>query len=93
MTDPTLHPHNQHIIISALRHCRERQSLLLRRTTRWVMEHWDELDERTQAQLIRGSRLDIHLNAQLTQDEKEQLTREQPEWEAYLDFIEREMND
>lgn len=93
MPYPTLPPYDQHIIISAMRHCHERPSYLLRHTTKWVMEHWDELDERTQAQLIRGSRLDIHLNAQLTQDEKEQLTREQPEWEAYLDFIEREMND
>ncbi|MBK4144627.1 hypothetical protein GWO57_08260 [Corynebacterium macginleyi] len=93
MTNPTLHPHDQHIIISALRHCRERQSLLLRHTTRWVIEHWDELDERTQAQIIRGTRLDIRLNTQLTPEEKDQLTREQPEWSAYLNFIERKMNE
>ena len=93
MNYPTLHPNDQHIIISALRHCRERPSYLLRHTTRWVMEHWEELDERTQAQLIRGARLDIRLRTQLTPEEKAQLAREQPEWEAYLDFIEREMND
>lgn len=93
MSDPTLCPHDQHIIISALRHCRERQSLLLRRTTRWVIEHWDELDERTQAQIIRGTRLDIRLNAQLTPEEKDQLTREQPEWSAYLNFIEGKLNE
>jgi len=93
MNYPTLHPNDQHIIISALRHCRERPSYLLRHTTRWVMEHWEELDERTQAQLPRGARLDIRLRTQLTPEEKAQLAREQPEWEAYLDFIEREMND
>lgn len=93
MPDPTLHPNDQHIIISALRHCRERQSLLLRQTTRWVIEHWDELDERTQAQIIRGTRLDIRLNAQLTPEEKDQLNREHPEWENYLNFIERKMNE
>ncbi|MBK4145356.1 hypothetical protein GWO58_00390 [Corynebacterium macginleyi] len=93
MSDPTLCPHDQHIIISALRHCRERQSLLLRHTTRWVIEHWDELDERTQAQIIRGTRLDINLNAQLTPEEKDQLNREHPDWSAYLNFIERKMNE
>lgn len=93
MTDPTLHPHDQHIIVSALHHCRERQSLLLRRTIRWVMEHWDELDERTQAQLASDVRVDLQARAELTPEEKGQLAREQPEWEAYLDFIEREMND
>lgn len=93
MIDPTLPPQDQHIIISALRHCRERPSYLLRHTTRWVMEHWEELDERTQEQLIRDARLDIRLRAQLTLEEKDQLAREEPEWEAYLDFIERKMND
>ncbi|WP_284850084.1 hypothetical protein [Corynebacterium rhinophilum] len=93
MPYPMLPPQDQHIIISAMRHCRERPSYFLRHTTRWVIEHWDELDERTQAQLIRGSRLDIHLNAQLTQDEKEQLNQEQPEWEAYLKFIEGKKNE
>ena len=93
MTDPTLCPHDQHIIISALRHCRERQSLLLRHTTRWVIEHWDELDASTQAQIIRGTRLDIRLNAQLAPEEKDQLTREQPDWSAYLNFIEGKLNE
>ena len=93
MNESYLSPHDQHIIISALRHCRERQSLLLRHTTRWVIEHWDELDASTQAQIIRGTRLDIRLSAQLTPEEKDQLNREQPEWEAYLDFIERKMNE
>lgn len=57
------------------------------------MEHWDELDERTQEQLIRGARLDLLLRAQLTQEEKAQLAREEPEWNTYLNFIERKMND
>lgn len=93
MTNPTLRPHDQHIIISALRHCRERQSPILRHTTRWVIEHWDELDASTQAQIIRGTRLDIRLSAQLTPEEKDQLEREQPEWSAYLNFIERKINE
>lgn len=93
MTDPILHPNDQHIIVSALHHCRERQSLLLHRTTRWVMEHWDELDLRTRVQLAQDVHMDLHLREEATQEEKAQLTREQPEWEAYLDFIERKMND
>lgn len=93
MTDPMLPPHDQHIIVSALRHCRERPSYFLHHTTRWVMENWEELDERTQEQLIRGARLDLRLRAQLTQEEKAQLAREQPEWNTYLNFIERERND
>lgn len=93
MPYPTLPPYDQHIIVSAMRHCREVQSFLTRRTINWVMEHWTILDERTQAQLIRDARLDTYLNAQLTQEERERLEREQPEWEAYLHFIERKMND
>ena len=93
MTDPILRPHDQHIIISAMRHCRERPSYFLRHTTKWVIEHWDELDERTQDQLIQGTRLDLRLREEATQEEKGQLAREQPEWNSYLNFIERKMNE
>ncbi|MER0106686.1 hypothetical protein ABRP95_09705 [Corynebacterium sp. KPL2895] len=89
MPYPTLPPYDQHIIISAMRHCRERPSYFLRHTTKWVMEHWDELDGHTRDQLIRGARLDLRLREEATPEEKGQLAREEPEWEAYLDFIER----
>lgn len=93
MTGPYLSPHNQHIIVSALRHCRERPSYFLRHTTRWVMEHWDELSSATQMQLAQDVRLDLQLRAQLTQEKRDQLNQEQPEWESYLNFIERKMNE
>lgn len=93
MPDPILHPNDQHIIISALRHCRERQSLLLCRTTRWVMEHWDELNISTRAQLIQDVELDLHIRAQLTLKERALLAHERPDWNSYLNFIERKMND
>ena len=93
MTDPTLPPQDQHIIISALRHCRERPSYFLRHTTRWVMEHWEELDEHTQDQLIQGTRLDLRLREEATPEEKAQVARNYPEWESYLNFIERKKNE
>lgn len=93
MPDPILHPNDQHIIISALRHCRERPSYLLRRTTRWVMEHWEELSVSTRLQLAQDVHMDLDIRKEATREEKAQLAREEPEWEAYLDFIERKMND
>lgn len=93
MTDPMLPPHDQHIIVSALRHCRERQSYFLHHTTRWVMEHWDELDISTRAQLIQDRGLDLHIRAQLTLKERALLARERPDWNSYLNFIEGKMNE
>lgn len=93
MTDPTLHPNDQHIIISALRHCREVQSYFTAKTTEWITSNWDLLDERTQAQLASDVRVDLQARAQLTLEEKAQLEHEQPEWEEYLYFIERKMNE
>lgn len=93
MTGPYLSPHYQHIIVSALRHCRETQSYFTAKTTEWITSNWDLLDERTQAQLIRDARLDIRLRAQLTLEEKGQLAREEPEWNAYLNFIEGKINE
>ncbi|MCG7243799.1 hypothetical protein [Corynebacterium sp. ACRPS] len=93
MPDPMLPPHNQHIIISAMRYCRDRQSYFTRATTAWVRIHWTILSRRTRAQLIQDARPDIHIRAQLTPEEKEQLNQEQPEWESYLDFIEGKINE
>lgn len=93
MTDPMLPPHDQHIIVSALRHCRERPSYFLHHTTRWVMEHWDELDISTRAQLIQDRGLDLHIRAQLTLKERALLARERPDWNSYLNFIEGKMNE
>ena len=93
MTDPILHPHDQHIIVSALRHCLEVQSYFTAKTTEWITSNWDLLDERTQAQLASDVRVDLQARAQLTLEEKAQLEREQPEWEEYLYFIERKMNE
>lgn len=93
MHDPTLHPNDQHIIISAIRHCREVQSYFLRHTTRWVMEHWDEIHFTAQMQLTQDVHMDLHLREQATPEEKAQLEREQPEWEAYLYFNEGKINE
>lgn len=57
------------------------------------MEHWDELSSATQMQLAQDVRLDLQLRAQLTQEKRDQLNQEQPEWESYLNFIERKMNE
>jgi hypothetical protein len=57
------------------------------------MEHWDELDLRTRVQLMQDVNLDLHIREEVTQEEKDQLTRERPDWSAYLNFIERKMND
>lgn len=93
MNGPILHPNDQHIIISALRHCREMQSYFTNKTIEWITSNWDLLDERTQAQLASDVRVDLQARAQLTPEEKAQLEREQPEWEEYLNFIERKMNE
>nr|DAS06718.1 MAG TPA: hypothetical protein [Caudoviricetes sp.] len=92
MPEPILHPNDQHIIVSALRHCREVQSYFTAKTTEWITLNWDLLDERTQAQLVSDVRVDLQARAELTPEEKAQLEREQPEWNTYLNFIEREMN-
>lgn len=93
MNYPILMPNDQHIIVSALRHCREVQSYFTAKTTEWITSNWGLLDERTQAQLASDVRVDLQARAELTPEEKGQLAREEPEWNAYLNFIERKMNE
>lgn len=93
MTGPYLSPHYQHIIVSALRHCREVQSYFTAKTTEWITSNWGLLDERTQAQLASDVRVDLQARAELTPEEKGQLAREEPEWNSYLNFFEGKMNE
>lgn len=93
MTGPYLSPHYQHIIVSALRHCRESQSYFTAKTTEWITLNWDLLDERTQAQLVSDVRVDLQARAGLTLEEKALLARERPDWNSYLNFIERKKNE
>lgn len=93
MPYPTLPPHYQHIIVSAMRHCLEVQSYFTAKTTEWITSNWDLLDERNQAQLASDVRVDLRLREEATLEEKAQLAREEPEWNSYLNFIEGEMND
>lgn len=93
MPDLILHPNDQHIIVSALRHCREVQSYFTRHTTRWVMEHWDELCINTRLQLAQDVHMDLHIRKEATPEEKEKVARSYPEWESYLNFIEGKMNE
>ena len=89
MTDPILHPNDQHIIVSALRHCRERPSYFLRHTTRWVMEHWDDLTDNTRFLIARDLALDIRLRREESRSRTARYRREQPDWERLLDLIEQ----
>lgn len=92
MTGPYLSPHDQHIIVSAMRHCLGVQSYFTAKTAEWITLNWDLLDERTQAQLVSDVRVDLQARAELTLEEKAQLARERPDWNSYLNFIERSHN-
>lgn len=92
MNDPVLLPFDQHIIVSALRHCREVHSYFTTKTIEWIMKHWDDLDYRTQAQLISDAQVDLQLRDKLTAEERKDLIATQGEWEHYLDFLESKMN-
>lgn len=86
----TLTPDEQHMIVSAVRHAQGRNDYVIRRTTRFVIDHWDDLSENTRCILTRDAGLDLHMRQEETPDQAAHYRLTNPDWEAYLDHLEKE---
>lgn len=85
----TLSPDEHHMIVSAMRYAQGRNNYVVRRTTRFVIDHWEDLSENTRYILTRDAGLDLELRRDETPDQAAHYRHTAPEWEAYLDHIER----
>ena len=85
----TLNPDDHHMIVSAMRYAQGRNNYVVGRTTRFVIDHWDSLSDRTRHVLTRDAGLDLHMRQEETPDQAAHYRRTNPNWEAYLDHLER----
>lgn len=86
----TFTPDEQHMIVSAVRHAQGRSDYVVRRTTRFVIDHWDDLSDHTRHILTRDAGLDLQMRRDETPEESAKHRRDNPDWETYLDHIEKE---
>lgn len=85
----TLTPDEQHMIVGAMRNAQGRSDYVVRRTTRFVIDHWEELSEHTRYVLTRDAGVDLHMRQEETPDQAAHYRRTNPNWETYLDHLER----
>lgn len=85
----TLTPDEQHMIVSAMRYAQGRNSYVTGRTTRFVIDHWDDLSDKTRHILTRDAGLDLQMRQDETLAQTMHHRRTAPEWETYLDHIDR----
>lgn len=84
----TLTPGDEHLIVSAVRYARGRDTYIVGYTARWVIEHWEELSEKTRFILSRDVASEVHLRRVEGKKQNALDQVDQPEWERLLDFIE-----
>lgn len=84
-----LTPDEQHMIVGAMRNAQGRSDYVVRRTTRFVIDHWEELSEHTRYVLTSDAGLDLHMRQEETPDQAAHYRNTAPAWEAYLDHLER----
>ncbi|HAT1207148.1 hypothetical protein ACL1CR_14265 [Corynebacterium striatum] len=70
-------------------HAQGRNDYVVRRTTRFVIDHWGDLSENTRCVLTRDAGLDLLMRREETPEEAAHYRRTAPDWEAYLDHLER----
>lgn len=85
----TLNPDDHHMIVSAMRYAQGRNNYVVGRTTRFVIDHWEDLSDRTRHILTRDAGLDLQMRREEPLAETIHNRRTAPEWETYLDHIER----
>lgn len=85
----TLNPDDHHMIVSAMRYAQGRNNYVVGRTTRFVIDHWEDLSDRTRHILTRDAGLDLQMRREEPLADTIHNLRTAPEWETYLDHIER----
>ena len=89
----TLTPHDEFLVVSAVRYARGSATYIVSMTVRWVIEHWSELSERTRFILSRDVAHEVYLHRVEGKKQNALEQVDQPEWEKLLDFIEAQPED
>lgn len=84
----TLTPHDEFLVVSAVRYARGSATYIVSMTVRWVMEHWEELTPNTRFVLSRDVAHEVYLRRVEGKKQNALEQVDQPEWEKLLDFIE-----
>ena len=86
-------PHDEFLVVSAVRYARGSATYIVSMTVRWVIEHWSELTPKTRFVLSRDVANEVYLRRVEGKKQNALEQVDQPEWEKLLDFIEAQPED
>ncbi|OHO60917.1 hypothetical protein [Corynebacterium sp. HMSC036D02] len=86
--DPiVLGPHDEFLVIGAVRYARGRATYTVKETVDWVIKHWDDLSDNTRRVIARDVREECR-NRRDTYSQRTTLTRiDDPDWNRLLNHI------
>lgn len=88
-----LTPDMEFLVIGAVRYARARATYIVEETCQWVIDHWDELSDRTKEVIARDVALEVQLRRQEGAAQSALTRIDNPFWEALLDKVEQEVTE
>lgn len=89
----TLTPHDEFVVVSAVRYAMGRATYIVEMTCEWVINHWDALSDNTRAVIARDVRLEVGLRRAEGEKQSALARIDNPFWEKLLDKAEQEMTE
>lgn len=81
-------PHAEFLVVSAVRYARGRATYVVEETCTWVMNHWDELSDKTKTVIHRDVAQELQWRREVRDTLPGTVDLDTPFWEALLDRIE-----
>ena len=87
-----LTPHDEFLVISAVRYARGRATYIVEMTCEWVINHWEQLSENTRAVIAKDVALEVQLRREEGAKQSALARIDNPFWEKLLDTVEKEVD-
>lgn len=87
LKDTYLTPHDQFLVVGAVRYARGRATYIVGMTVDWVVKHWDELSEKTRHNIARDVQEECDYR-DATYDDRSVLSQiDDPDWQRLWNHI------
>lgn len=91
LRDTYLTPHDQFLIVGAVRYARGRATYIVGMTVDWVINHWDELSENTRHVIARDVREECEYREATPRSILSEI--DDPDWQRLWNHIKENTND
>lgn len=84
-------PNEEFLVVSSVRYARGRATYIVEMTCEWVINHWEQLSEKTRAVIARDVRDEVKQRREEGAKQSALARIDNPFWEKLLDTVEKEV--